>query len=170
MNHPDIENLARRAALAAERAADQEAAFADMDVAESDLLRRVLEAVTPAVRAIGTRQREARDDAGDVRLTAERIVWLAGVKPGPATDGHGAFLFADGSVRLGVYTSTRTTWSTTWLTTSVEEVARQYAVQPIIGLLSELIDADLAGNRDRRIQQAAATARQLRAICMLLEP
>lgn len=169
MNETDLTNLRRRSELAGENKARNAAAQGEEFEAEAELLRRVLDAVRPALPALCRRVKQSETKTTGVIYLGTAGVMIAGLEPKAGASTESVWLMADGSLLLLSSVAFDGGWKSTTEDVDVDTVATMFVVEAIVGHLSHLVDAQLAGKLDRRTAEAEKHASKLRAICRLLE-
>jgi hypothetical protein len=177
MNKPDLVNLKQRAELAGERSRRNDRAYEEEHAAGAALLALVIEAVRPALAAICVRVKIDAPAIGEIRYAPISGVHIAGERPSASTIADAVYLMADGGLMLLHHRAEDLAataplgrgWRGEVETITPETFEACFDVEAVVGHLSHLLDAQLAGKLERRTAEAEKTASKFRAICRLLE-
>jgi len=172
MSPKDLENLAARSRLAGENKTRSDAARVAVPEAEAELMRRVFDAVAPALDALSNVVRVEQHGGPGTWKDAGRGCLIAGTAPSPRAPGEAVYLMPGGEgwdlLLVQHEPDGAGGWRSTTETIAPLDLLAMFDGEAIIGHLSHLVDGELSGKRERRTADLERRARKLRAICDLL--
>lgn len=186
----DIENIAAKAAQVGSEYETSQAAIAERDAAEANLLEALIERIRPALRALSSRiqSRERTwwpDNASTATETdhfSERGLCVAGggVKRdhpranAGSYEGTDLWLLTEGRFAEVTYSGhwsrwqgAASAWEASLTSRTTAQIAHDYDVDEIVATISEALDK-ATGSREKTTTKARERAEQIRAVTTLL--